>query len=803
MKHQQKLFDIFPVGNPGCTLCSLHQTAQSVCLMGQGPKKCEVMIVGEAPGFREDDIGKPFQGKSGQLLEKIMNECGVKREDVYISNAVKCRPPENRTPSAKEVKTCKPYLMGEIERVKPKFVILLGAVALKSVLGKAKITQVHGTTIVKDGITYMPTFHPAAALRDPKRMQPIKMDLENFFNITKGIIVESPHKLNNTIVNNMELLRECIDSIRRSKIISFDLETTGLDRFEEGGKINLLNLGTPSKQYIIPLQLKTKVWLEFSGQLRLISLLAKILKGKKVIGHFGKFDNLWLQKIYGVKFPMTFDTGLASHLLDENSLHDLEYLSRIKLDAPVYDIPLDVKQGLVPERIPELMEYAAWDAYYTMKLFFLFSKQLKEDECLNKLFYTMVMPAARAYEVVEDNGVFIHIDKLNEVKKYLGKQIKITERALNSFLPKNYGEVNWGSADQVRAVLFDELHLEPAGFTPKGLESTAEDFLKRMLQQHEIIKHILDHRGFSKLQSSFVEGWEKRMKDGCWLHPSFKVHGTVTGRPSCVNPNMQQVPRDKQIRQLVGAPDGWIFFEADYSQIELRIAALIADEPTMLAIFNNDGDIHLATASAVSGIPEDQLTEEERKKAKAVNFGFIYGMGWRKFMDYALDKYGVRLIERESKAFRKRFFEKYNRLPEWHDRQKKIVHLLGQVRTLTGRIRHLPEIYSPEKDLMAQAERNAINSPVQGFAAELVLMALPQIQEEFSVDQVQVCGTVHDAIIGRVKIGKNKEHLKILKRIRDIMEHPNILDELEIQLDIPIKVDVKIGNWGLGQKVQW
>ncbi len=255
-----------------------------------------------------------------------------------------------------------------------------------------------------------------------------------------------------------------------------------------------------------------------------------------------------------------------------------------------------------------------------------------------------------------------------------------------------------------------------------------------------------------------------------------------------------------EIRSQIGAPDGWEFFEADYSQIELRVAAMLANEKTMLRIFRTGGDIHKATATAVTGIPEDELTSEERKKAKAVNFGFIYGMGWRKFIDYAFTKYDVTLNERQGKEFRRRYFEIYSDLTEWHNKQRRIVHQLGQVRTLTGRIRHLPEIYSPDNDLIAQAERNAINSPVQGFAAELTLMSIIEALRTFSPKDIVISGTIHDAIAGRVRTAVK---MKILKQLKAIMESPEILSILGINLTIPIEVEVKTGNWGIGQTLNF
>ena len=790
------------IGNPNCELCPLHRTAQWTCLMGQGQIPAKVMVVGEAPGDREDDVGKPFQGRSGKLLEKILLEkVGLKREQIYITNAVKCRPPENRTPKAGEAKACKPYLQKEIEEVRPKFVILLGATALKSVLGKAKITECHGEPIVKDGVTYFPTFHPASALRDPKRLPMLEYDMEQFAKVLKGIKLKTAKSiLDYKVVDCYEEFENLVRSIADSEDVSFDSETTGLDRFMDGGMVNVKSISTDHGTWVLPLNVGDVPWRrKFKVQKRMVQTIAQAMavrnkrKPKEIYAQNGKFDNLWFDHHYGVRYPLTFDTMLAHSLIDENMPNNLKFLARHYLKAPNYDVDKKTKTG--KGNIQDLYLYAALDSHYTRELGILFRSMLRKEEASYKLFRKMVMPVARAYEQIEINGVYLDIDRMADVKSDLESKIEECLAKLKKYAGE---EINWNSPKQVNTILFKKLKLKPHGRTPGGDPSTAENLLMRMRDDHPIIQVLLDYRGATKLHSSFIEGWEQRIHNERWLHPSFKLNGAVTGRPSCENPNLQQVPREKRIRSLIGAPDDWVFFECDYSQIELRVAAILSGDPEMVRIFQTGGDIHLATASQVSGVPENEVTDEDRKKAKAVNFGFLYGMGWRKFMDYARDKYGVILTEKQSQQFRKRFFEKYAGLPGWHDRQRRIVKALGQVRTLTGRIRHLPDIFSEEKGLVAQAERNAINSPVQGFAAEMTLMAIAELSQMFSLDELQLCGTIHDAIVGRVKKRRAKA---LLTKLKQTMEAPPLLEYFGIDLPVPILVDVKTGNWGVGTKL--
>lgn len=578
--------------NSNCNKCGLCNSAEWVCMKGVGDRTAKIMVIAESPGPIEDTVGEPLQGKPGKLFWEIMSKLGITQDDCYVTHAVKCRTPDGRPPTAKEMKACKPYLEQEIKKVKPKFILMLGSTALKQTLGKAKITEIHGTVIEKDGIKYFPSFSPAMALRDPKKLGPIQLDLSEFARVVSNKRTINKHKLNWNLIDDLDKLKECVIDISRAKIAGFDIETTGLDRYADDAAVTLFTVGTPDAEYGIPLSHPESPFQDKKLQLKILGIIQETLLNiqkhnkAEIVAHNGKFDNLYLQEQYGLKMPLTFDTIIASHLLDENRSHKLKYLARILLGAPDWDIDLDKKKGATS--LLKLGTYGAWDVHYTIKLRKLFNDQLKKDETLVNLFRTLSMPVALAYEEIESNGVY-----LDETKRKAA-EIDIEKRRKKALakLMKQF-DINWSSQAQVAEVLFDELELKPYGHTPKGKPSTAEDNLLHMKGQHPIIQDLLDLRGLNQMNSFFVEGWKKRMK-GQYLYPSFKTTGTVTGRPSCEDPNIQQTARDKQIRSQVGAPDGWEFFEADYSQIELRIAAMLSGEQTMLRIFRTGGDIHLS-----------------------------------------------------------------------------------------------------------------------------------------------------------------------------------------------------------------
>lgn len=760
--------------------------------------------MGDNPNYAEDNKGEYGHGNSHQLLLDLCHSSGIEFDEIYYTPAVKCRKGDKAKVTATQLKHCKEYLFEELERIKPEYVITLGATALKALTNKAKITEIHGKVIDhKLGFKVLPTFHPSMSMRDPRFWDRIHVDFRKFGKVVNG--EELPqHKLEWEWITLRTQLKDVLSHLKRSRVVAFDLETNGLQMRYRTSEIGQTVLATFRMVYVIEHECFTKDQME-----KFHKEVDKVLQGKVVVGQNAKFDNLWLWYMFGVRFPLTFDTMLSSHLLDENAPNGLKQNARSKLQMEDWDIDLKVKKGqdLTEEQKYRRAEYAAWDGYATIRLYKVDKEQLAKDPDLERLFHSLVMPVARVYEQVEINGVHVDLEQMEKARVVLERKLRRLNRTLERYIK---GEVNWNSAADVNRVLFKELELTPEGYTPKGEPSTAEDYLVKMKSQHRIIEPLLAYRGAFKQLSSFIRGWAKRMIDGK-LYPSFKVAGTVTGRPSCSDPNLQQVPRDPFIRDLIGAPESYVFFEVDYSQIELRVAAAIANERNMLQIFRTGGDIHeatyqmvmgISTAEAVAHIDDEKerkaALKEERKKAKAINFGFIYGMGWKKFREYAEAKYGLKVTDAEARAMRKRYFETYPDLLAWHDRQRRIVHAMGEVRTYTGRIRHLPQVNSPDRGLMAEAERNAINAPVQGFGAEMILMAMVEVNEYFQNDLLKLGGTVHDAMVGIVR---EDVALECLSRVKKIMESPRIMNELGIKLPLPIIADVSVGNWGSGREI--
>jgi len=375
--------------------------------------------------------------------------------------------------------------------------------------------------------------------------------------------------------------------------------------------------------------------------------------------------------------------------------------------------------------------------------------------------------------------------------------------------------------------------------TATGAASTGEQALAEM--DHPVVKALIDYRFHQKMLSTYIEGWEEFMV-GPYLFLGTKLHGTVTGRYSS---RLHTVPRSGIIRNNIEAPPGWTFVQGDLSQAELRLAAIASGDPELIRCYNEGIDVHWRTTIEIlrlggspndhqlvydtvetyaknhgMEVPEDYMEcldrleamghdaaidinkawKEKRKQSKGVNFGYIYGMGANKFVDYAKLQYEWDVSLSESQNIRNGFFSLYSMLPSWHERQRSMVRIDGFVRSLSGRKRRLPGVWSPDKGVKAEAERQSINSPIQGFIGDLKVMGMLDIFETLQVPdggaKLRIKGEVHDSILMWVKT----EYLdEMLPKIKECMERPSWLNSFNIVLPVPIVADLEIGVWGAGK----
>lgn len=563
---------------------------------------------------------------------------------------------------------------------------------------------------------------------------------------------------------------------------TIDIETTGLNRYKD--KVTWVGIGLSRtleddihKMYIFDASKPSHVE-------KFKEVVQKLREHKvKTVFQNGKFDTLFLEEVYGVKIPIHEDVMLLATAYDLAAEHGLKDMAKRYLGVPDWDIPK--KQKLSGDK-SSVVPYLKLDVTYTWKLLQYFYGVVTEQQL--KIYNKLLKPAYLAYRDVERNGAYIDTTKLKEVRADFDKREKEQLKKL-----KAKHDINWNSAPQIQQALFVDEGLPILEKSEKtGKPSAGASVLKRLAADgYETPQLILDYKATNTLNKMFLNRWENDLGSDKRIHPSFGLTNVRTGRTSCQNPNLQQVPREYAVRSLFNAPKGRLFFEADYSQLELRIAAEYAHDPTMLNIYKTGGDIHTSTAKLMTGGREP--TKEERGKAKAINFGFLYGMSAKTFVSYAYDSYGVVFTRGEAEHVRALFFAKYSRLLPWHHEQELLCEALGGVANKFGRFRKLPNIYSDNIGERNSAVRRAINTPVQGTGSDLLISAMTEINRRYKKEGVKIVGTVHDSILGEFR---EEDKDWIVPEIKRIMLHPPVLDDFGVELSVPLDVDIGVGAWG-------
>ena len=564
------------------------------------------------------------------------------------------------------------------------------------------------------------------------------------------------------------------EGARRADGLAWDLETSGLDPRAEGARILCASVTTWNGDGIcgtwtatgeaIPEFLRLAHWPDL------------------VVAHNGKYDQLWAHKLYGVAPPVTWDTMLAEHLIDSEGPKSLKTLGAKYLHIPNWSI--DLRN---PVEVPEdaLLGYAAMDTAVTAEV-------CRRQQPDRRLLTDLMMPASPALLGAEIEGVGLDREGAVELREDLRRQARdLTERI------SVHGPA--GTPKQVGELLYGTLGLPVLERTDTGRPRVAGAVLRRL--GHPVADMIADRAKIQKGISAFLTPWiESTNTRDPRLYSTFRLAGTATGRLSSGGAegasgiNLQQIPRDLKYKRLIQARPGYTLAELDYSQIELRVAAHLSGDPQMLGIYRTSGDIHTTTARAVTG--KQFLTKSDRTKAKAVNFGFLYGMGAASFRDYARDSYGVELTEEEAADYRKRFFDLYASLPEWHRRTKDAAIRNGFVKTLFGRVRYLDGLTYWSGSRKGAALRQAVNTSVQSVASDMMILSLGLINRlivNSDKYDAKIIATVHDSVL--LEINKDGAE-KTARKAQYIMEHLP-LKHFGVTMDVPIEAGLAMGDrWG-------
>ena len=748
-------------------------------------EKADLLIVLGSPNESEYEANAPFVRGAHRILAMEFKDYNY-----AVVHAYGC--PEGGLAKRKDLMgLCARKRVEEaIALLDPQYVLMVGKDAYQATLRRSAIMKDRGNLTEKSGITFMPTVDPEMFAFRAEYETLFLADVEHLKRVMKATVVEPP-AVDWCIPTYAEMTRQ--EGLVTSKsIVTFDIETTGLNK--DTADILLFGCKIDNNPVMIfPIKMT-----EFTDKALLDRYDAFIdrlftLGAKVYVGHNASaFDVPFLRAKWYKHAKTTDDTLGIVYLLNENLPHDLKWEARTRYG--VHDYAME--PPYTPDTdMTELAEYCARDIHYT---YLLYKQSIGElDPKLLKIYKRILMPVTAVLQEMEEVGVKVDRKRLHEKTVETLEAIDRSNERLNLLAGQ---EINWSSPDQVRKVLYEDLKMPILNKSATGKPSTAYGTLKKLQQKknHPILKELIDSRSLYKELSSFLVPWAEFLDEEDRMHPRYKPFRTVTGRLAAEQPNLQQTKRDSGIRSLIIPRKGYTFVEADYSQIELRIAAFIAQEPTMLDAYAKGLDIHTITASKVTNKPLAEVTKDDRTKAKAVNFGFLYGMWWKSFQDYAYTNYGVVLTEEQAQKAHKDYFDLYRGLTTWHQSQKREVTATGQVASPLGRIRRLHNIFSPLQSKRMDAERMAINFPVQSMASDICLMALINLRKNLEEPFAYIVGQVHDSILFEVRDNMLNAVCKVIK---ETMEDTSWLKrDFGIKLNVPIQVEIKYGRaWGEGK----
>ncbi len=567
---------------------------------------------------------------------------------------------------------------------------------------------------------------------------------------------------------------------------AFDTETDGIDPLT-AGLVGMSFAVKENEAWYVPVpadkEEATKVVAHFSPALQ--------NRKSQKIGQNIKFDIIVLRK-YGVRVagPL-FDTMIAHYLLNPELRHGMDYLAETYLKYK----PVPISQLIGPKGknqlcmrdvpLAQIAEYAAEDADVTLKLKNFFAPELKKAG-IESLFFDIEMPLIYVLVEMEVTGVKLDTVALKQSSEELTAALNNLEKEIYELAGVKF---NINSSKQVGEVLFEHLKIEEkAKKTKTGSYSTSEDILEKMRSKHPVVGKLLEYRGLKKLLSTYIDALPELINPETGkVHTSFNQTVTATGRLSSTNPNLQNIPiRDELGREIRKAfiPDNedCTFFSADYSQIELRIMAHLSQDEHMIEAFRSGADIHSATAAKIYGIPVEEVTGDMRRKAKTANFGIIYGISIFGLAER------LNIPRAESKELIEGYFKSYPGVRDYMDESIRIAKEKGYVETIFKRKRYLPDINSHNAIVRGYAERNAINAPIQGSAADIIKVAMVRIYNRFEEEGLKskMILQVHDEL--NFNVCQDEQ-----EKVRQI-----VLEEMEnaIQLQVPLIADCGEGkNW--------
>ena len=813
--------------DPDCSLCELGAKARKRCLPAVG-EAGGLLVVDERPTREDEAAGQLFQSETARTVRRAV-EATWEGPAAYAT-ATRC---VGKSASLEtDVAACRGFMAQTLSDVRPKRIIVMGPWAAYSLLGRTvsveRARRAYAWT--STGVPVLVIQSPLLAVRGGRfHRRAFDEDLQWALTATPPI---APQRGDGLIVATTAEAVAAAASLRSAGWFSFDCETAG-EMFSADFRLLCLSACGASDQHAFVWDAAALADSQVSGPL--VQLLVDPTVGKT--GQNLKYDMLAVRCGLGIEaVGVRHDTRLVRKLLEPDSVGDLDTMAELvgmgghkdeaqsalstalktigkKLAAHrdgVASAPLGhqldeteealVRLGANPKRyafamLPRevLLRYNARDAVATTRLAELLEARLTLDPELERVWRNVVLPASIALERVEAWGVAFDAVACGQLRVRLTRDLEEINRRFAA-----YGDFNPASSAQVSALLFDRLRLRPHHLTDSGKPSTDAESLEHLAQTNEVARDLLEHRRLSKLKGTYAEGLAEHVRDDGRIHPNIKLDGARSGRTSCSQPNLQQIPRAKDtgdgklIRDCFVAPPGTVLIEFDYAQIELRVAAMLSGDPLMREIFISGDDYHLRTAKLVArqawGIDPEQVEDRHRSIAKTFNFMVLYGGG-----DAGLAA-RIGCTVGEAAQIRAAILGKFKDLASWIQGQLAGARRTGETRTWwdgqPARRRPLWDVFSPDSERRSKAEHGSWNSAIQGTASDYCLSSLAAVVQWLEADVVpaKLVLAVHDSLLLEVDISAVDE---VAHQVRRIMTSWPVAN------GVPLEVDAKIGpSWG-------
>lgn len=650
--------------------------------------------------------------------------------------------------------------------------------------------------IFKKGDSTATTTNPVDDAKLYKKPQPKNEDQFDLFgSITANDSdEEARHQFYNTLENTAHSyqiihgdlgLRLLLQNLQNQSSVCFDTETTGLDALH-AELVGISFSYEKGKGFYVPFP---------ENQEEAQTLIEKFIpffenESIEKIGQNLKYDLKILSNYHVIVKGKLFDTMIAHYLINPDMRHNMDILSETYLKYSPQSIEALIgkkgknQKSMRDVELEEIKEYAVEDADVTLQLKEIFTLELDKSGT-KKLFEEIEIPLVKVLADMEKEGIRVDVDFLKSMSKTLDEDIKILETSIFETAGEKF---NLASPKQLGDVLFDKLKIGGVKQkkTKTGQYATGEEILSYLAAENPIVKDILDWRQLVKLQNTYVEALPNQVdKITNRIHTDYMQTVAATGRLSSNNPNLQNIPirteRGRQIRKaFVARDENYTLVSADYSQIELRVIAALSGEENMIKAFQNQEDIHKSTASKVFNVPLEEVTREQRSHAKTVNFGIIYGVS-----AFGLSNQ-TNLSRKESADLIEAYYQTYPRLKSYIQEQIDFARDNGFVQTIVGRRRYLKDINSQNAIVRGGAERNAVNAPIQGSAADIIKIAMINIHQKLTDEnwKSKMLLQVHDELVFDV-------HNDELEKIKPMIKHEM---EQAFQLDVPLEVDLGVGK---------